>query len=170
MLSFFNEGRAKSSLMPRVSQQFAVPVFDETFLLMSGSFVCLALILGPASVVLRLPDFGGRRLNTLISYFAVLCTMQKPALASMVALVLALFVLTLLVMLGGVIAQCGRDSAGTGAPALAFCAIPGLLFLLHANWGAMVLLILLELSGMVFAVFAVSSQTYYDHYAINALF
>jgi hypothetical protein len=156
--------------MPRVSQQFAVPVFDETFLLMSGSFVCLALILGPASVVLRLPDFGGRRLNTLISYFAVLCTMQKPALASMVALVLALFVLTLLVMLGGVIAQCGRDSAGTGAPALAFCAIPGLLFLLHANWGAMVLLILLELSGMVFAVFAVSSQTYYDHYAINALF
>ena len=165
-------GRARHlpAVASRAVWQPAMPVFDGVCLLVLGFFAALVLMSGPASAVMRLPDFGGRRLNALMCLFATLCTLQKPALASTATFVLCLLVLALLAMLGGIITQYGLDSAGVGTPALVFCAVPGLLFLLYYCWGALVLLILLELSGVVFAIFAVSSQTHYDHYAINALF
>jgi hypothetical protein len=162
--------QALPALASRVVWQPAAPVFDGVCLLALGFFATLVLMAGPASAVMRLPDFGGRRLNVLMCLFVTLCTLQKPALASAATLVLCLLVLALLAALGGIVAQYGLDSAGVGTPALVFCVVPGLLFLLYCCWGVLVLLILLELSGVVFAIFAVSSQTHYDHYAINALF
>jgi hypothetical protein len=106
----------------------------------------------------------------LLYFFGLIYLLQAPACTSVAALVLTPLVLAFLIMLGGVTSPNNLDYTSANAPLLAFCAVPLLLFLLFTSWGALTLLVVLELSGMCFAIFAVSSQTHYDHYAINALF